>query len=476
MVNGNYYNIGNPYVRYGTTFKADSQAPLTKPIELVQNTIEEITDKFIQTADEDKNKKTRKKAIAVGSSVLVISTLVAMLNPRYSGKIIGQLKNLQQRTGSKVKTHRTDTLKKNFYQACQKFLDGTVKVAEFTNNINSAKDVGFKWLCAEPRTFSSMENKEAGNILRKVNSGIAKVLRKPYNWITNSFDNISKSTVKLNYKKAAKKMDSFEALAKEYSQKLPANKKAELEAKLQEVALFREYFSETNTLQRLANQEKTMTNLEEDFVKKCISYKRGYRNRFKKPAEHAWNNMSFWAQDIMQPKRAIVEKQGLEAVEKLAGKTGGNKGAYNEILELLQSSLSKEESAQIEKSMNKALKKLNKANYSECVEYFDKKRDLILGSAPTDVLTALVGLGLSGFAISTADSKEERESRLITGVFPVIAGLGASMTFTAMLISGVKSLLMGAATSVVLSGIGSFINRQILGNNQNITSKEAINA
>ena len=50
---------------------------------------------------------------------------------------------------------------------------------------------------------------------------------------------------------------------------------------------------------------------------------------------------------------------------------------------------------------------MRKANHSECVEYFDKKRDLMLGSAPTDVLTAVASLIASGVAIGVADTKED---------------------------------------------------------------------
>ena len=113
--------------------------------------------------------------------------------------------------------------------------------------------------------------------------------------------------------------------------------------------------------------------------------------------------------------------------------------------------------------MNKAGKKLRKANHSECVEYFDKKRDLVLGGAPTDIVTAVAGLGISGTAIATADSKEERISRALTGGFPIIAGIGASMAFTAMLFSGVQGLLLGAATSVGLSKLGSIADNFVTG-------------
>ena len=470
-----YYGLNN--FNNTTAFKAGqttSLAPLAKPIETVQTTIEEVTDTFVK-ADTEEKKKSKKAAIAAGSSVLVISALVALLNPRYSSKLIGRLKTLHHKTQAKVKTNRGDKLKENFYKISHNFIDGTLKVANFTNNINSAKDLGFKWLCAEPRTYSGMENKKTGKILRNINAGIAKVLKKPYNTITTWFDKIGQFTVRKNYHRAAKEMDSLETLMKDLSSKLPAGQKAEFETKLKEVSQLREYFSEQNLAKRFIEQENMMSNLEEDFVKKCIKYKRGYRNRFKKRSEHMWNNMTFWAQDILQPKREIVEKQGQEAVEKLTGKIGGEKGIYNELYDMLKPYLSPEENLNIEKMLKKSSKKLRSANQDECVNYFDKKRDLILGSAPTDILTAIIGLAGSGIAISTAKTKEERTSTAVAGAFPVVAGLGASMAFTAMLVSGVKSMMLGALTSVILSIGGSLADKYILGNNPK-KQQEVINA
>lgn len=456
----------------GNTFKADAKAPLAKPIEVVQNTIESVTDQLIPATDEEK-KKSHKTAIAVGSSVLVLSALVGILNPKYSSKLINQLKKWQSKSKAKIKTNRHDTLVKTFYEACNKLTGGTMKVLEFSNNINSAKDLAFKWLFANPRNFSGMENKKAGSILKKINAGIAKVTKKPYEAVTRWFDNIGRYTVKIGYRNASGKMDAYENIVKEYMQKLPANTRAELEAKLKDSAKMREFFSENNVIQRVNSQESLMTNLEDDFVKKCINYKHGYRNRFQKKSEHAWNNMTFWAQDIMKPKRDILEKQGQNAVEKITGRAGESKGIYDEINDIIKPHLTEAEYSRLEKSLTKAKKVLQKANHNECVEYFDKKRDLVLGSAATDVLTAILGLGLSGVAITTADTKEDRTTRLVTGVFPIVAGLGASMAFTAMLFSGVKSMLMGAGTSVILSIIGNFANNKILGNNQ--TENQEVN-
>ena len=88
---------------------------------------------------------------------------------------------------------------------------------------------------------------------------------------------------------------------------------------------------------------------------------------------------------------------------------------------------------------------------------------MILGSAPTDIVTAIGGLGFSGVLIATADTKEEKISNALTGAFPVIAGLGASMAFTAMLFSGVKGMIYGALASIGLSKLGSIIDKKVLG-------------
>ena len=64
--------------------------------------------------------------------------------------------------------------------------------------------------------------------------------------------------------------------------------------------------------------------------------------------------------------------------------------------------------------------------------------------------------------MAAADNKEERLSKTLTGVFPIVAGLGANIIFTAMLFSGVQGLLYGALTSIGLSKLGSILNKQFI--------------
>ena len=117
----------------------------------------------------------------------------------------------------------------------------------------------------------------------------------------------------------------------------------------------------------------------------------------------------------------------------------------------------------LEKEYKKLSKRLRKANKSETMDYFDKKRDLVLGSAPTDIVSSLFLIGLGGLAIGRADTKEDRISKAITTGAPALLGVGTSLTLTAMLFSGVKGMLLGGLTGVVFSKIGSTVDKRIFG-------------
>ena len=90
----------------------------------------------------------------------------------------------------------------------------------------------------------------------------------------------------------------------------------------------------------------------------------------------------------------------------------------------------------------------------------------MLGSAPTDVLTALASLTASGIAIGVADTKEDRLSRLISGALPVFAGLGVSTALTAMLFSGGKGMALGTGSGMVLSALGSGVSHKLFPKNK----------
>ena len=157
-----------------------------------------------------------------------------------------------------------------------------------------------------------------------------------------------------------------------------------------------------------------------------------------------------------------MEQDGLVAIDKLVGNGDAKKGLYKEALDILAPHLKNEEKTIVNDYIKNIDKKLKKVNHAECVEYFDKKRDLVLGGAPTDIVTGLGMVGLSGVAIGSAKTKEEKLSRAATVGFPAIAGVGTSLAMTAMLFSGVQGMIIGALAGVGLSKIGTSFDKHFI--------------
>ncbi len=471
---GLYNSINRPnnfsYVKFSST-SPNAPEIIAKPIEKVETVINNTVDSFVKEPVGDERKNSHSKAIAAGSTVLVLSAIIAMLNPRFSGKFVNKLRIWAHKASTGVQKNKNDFITSRFFKACEKFLKKTVDIFQFTNSMNASKDLGFKWLCKAEK-FNGVKNENTRKILKKCDSGFRKVMGNVHNGITNWFDGISKGTVYRKYRSADKKMNYVDDLINTYKTKLTPLEQKTLEAKLGEIKQAQKYFSKDRTAERLVMQEKSMSHLEKDFKNKLFD---GYLKKFKgfkSPGTFkqkmqynrklVQDNMSFWAEDILMPTRNTFEQEGKKAVSELMGDGNNVRGKYNEVIDMLSPHLTKEEKTLLNGSLRAAKKKLGKANHSECVEYFDKKRDLVLGGAPTDILTGIGAIGLSGIAVGTADSKEDRLSRALTLGFPAVAGIGASMTLTAMLFSGVQGMIYGSLASVGLSQIGSAADRVLV--------------
>ena len=310
-------------------------------------------------------------------------------------------------------------------------------------------------------------------------------MKKPHEMITKWGDQLARLTVRRKYASSVANMDKLDALIKQYSDKLPPEQKAIFEQKIREIAAQKEYFSESRLLSRLDEQEKIMGDLNGKIRKFFEKYTHTFRNKFVKSKTAYFNdNLSFWAQDMLKADKERIVKNGTEAVDVLFGNSKGSKGSYNEIFELISPYLNNEDKKALQKAIEQNHKKLRSANLSECSEYFDKKRDLVLGSAPTDIVTAIVGVTSGGLAIATADDKDSRISKTLTGIIPAVAGIGTSIALTSMLFSGTKGMLLGAAAGGVMSLAGSGINhvrlnaksKQLQAANENFNNMEVNNA
>ena len=451
--NYSLYN-SNKYLHPVFTSEKVEAGILTKPIETIQKTIETGVDTFVGQENDQKKKKTRTRAIIASSTVLVLGALTFGLNPTSSGKILSKLKNLQASLDLKIQRSKQDFLKSNMFKFFKKVSNKTEQGMHIYFNANSGKDIIFKDMCVNnnkkyPEFLT--KNETVHKIVKTLDDGFVKVFKKPHEKITEIFDKISRSTVKKNYSSASKRMDALEAFIKSYKEKLPADKQALVDKKLIDISKAREAFSDDKVLERLKNQEKLMGNLEKDIWNKIYNKKDGF----------AKNSTSFWAQEALTAQKTQVEKEGKEIVSKVIG-SKNEKGLYDDVISLFKDNLEPDEMKRLKTGLKDVTKKLKKAKHSECFEYFDKKRDLVLGGAPTDIVTAVTGMGLCGVAVSRAEKEKRWSTAFNTGV-PVLVGLGSSLAFSAMLYSGGVGLILGAVVGGITQIACGLITKHVLG-------------
>ena len=441
----------NPYSQSKFTpvsFKANEQGGLnivTKPIDKVENIVNNTVDTFVPESQNEEKKKSHKTAIRVGSTVLVLSAIVALLNPKFSSSLVNKLKTKSTKAANKAKVDNSFWGKWN--KAKEKLLKGLTNTIQILNNGNSVKDELFQKLCNKTSFTKKIHQK-----------------------ITQGFDKISRQTVYGKYKSVSKQMNTLDNIMQHYKSRLSATDKTLFEQKLAEIDKLQEYFSSAQIKNRLQNQETQMQNLEKDVAEKIIQAKDTIVGKIKgKPIDNEMkfkDTCSFWAEDALMKERNKIEQDGINIINSLVGDGKTQKGAYQEMVDLLAPHLNQEEKQAFEESIKNTEKLLRKANTTECIEYFDKKRDLVLGSAPTDVLTALASLVASGIAIGVADTKEDRLSRTISGALPVVAGLGVSTALTAMLFSGGKGMVLGTGSGMILSALGSSLSHRLFPKNK----------
>ena len=429
-------------------------------------------DKIARRVDEEKQKKHNKTAFAVGGSVLGLSILVMIFNPRISPKLIEKLRLLQTKSKHQLEESKDDFLKSKFYQAVTKIINGFGRATSVISNLNSVKDTYYKQLCTEEKTFFSINYLERRKRFAKYDKVFRKIMKKPHEVITKWGDSLAKITVDLGYKKAGRRMDKLELLIKKYIEKLPADKKSEVEKALAKISENRQYFSKEQLNLRFAEQENAMQKLNRDIRNKWNDYLHGYRNKYVNNREHFSDNLSFWAQDLMEADKARLSAENTKVLESLVGSRDGLKGEYGKIVETISSNINPEEKKSLEKAFANTARSLKKANNRECCDYFDKKRDLVLGSAPTDILSSSIFLLAGGVSLARANDKDKRISRLITGVLPVIAGVATNMILTTMLFSGAQAILLGAVTSIILSLTGSIIDKHRLAAKNKLPAEE----
>lgn len=162
---------------------------------------------------------------------------------------------------------------------------------------------------------------------------------------------------------------------------------------------------------------------------------------------------------IFDYKRDTVKQAGeyISELQEILSKN--SKGELQEILTIYKSFLPKNEYVKIRKNTNAAISKLDKAINTENDLFFDKLRDLSLGSGPTDALSLLGAIGGVGLGLTEAENKDERISALLKYGIPVVGSVATSIVMTVSLVAGFKSLVIGSLSGLIIGDAGMRLDK-----------------
>lgn len=152
--------------------------------------------------------------------------------------------------------------------------------------------------------------------------------------------------------------------------------------------------------------------------------------------------------------------------------TKSEKGELQELLTIYKALLPRNEYLKLRDTATKAVKSLDGAINTESNLFFDKLRDLSLGSAPTDVLSIVGSVGGVAAGLTMADNKDERVSALLKYGIPIVGSLGTTLVLNIGLVSGIKAMLLGLGSGTIINRVGTAVDKKRKEYNKDIEDKK----
>lgn len=403
--------------------------------------------KLPQNKEEKKNKST-KLGLSIATSALVLGFgVMAMMKGMPKG-VTKKVKNLQKVLEEKV-AHLSDEAKSSkmarFYQYSLKKAE---KASEYLNSLNNAttfKDILF------------------AKLMRKT-----KFTTKAAQKITGVFTRFSRKTVLNGYENAHSKFNRmYEVFGAADNKIMAANPervvtingqtltakewlKAINDKKLNMSQCFNAYFGKDAVNMRYHQTKKSMENLE----KKVWDLSLGdVMNNYKNKEVYD----TFLPEAILSGEKSTL-KNNVNWYRNIIAGSPEKAGHLDEIMNIYKELLSPKEFEKLKFVSDNAVKKLDKAVVLETDKFFDKLRDLELGSAPTDFLSMVTGLGTVGYGLTKAEDSDERISVSLKYGIPALGAIATSLYLGATLVSGGSALFWSTISGLLLNKAGCRID------------------
>ena len=397
-----------------------------------------------ETEKKVKEEKNHKLGITIAASALVLGFSVLALMRGLPKGLTGKTAELLRFLENKVTKFSDETKNSRAAKIYEYSLKKVKDISVYFNSVNNLttfKDIMF------------------GKLMNKT-----KVTSKASKKVTNLFEKFTRMTVKNGYEKAhygfTRLLDVFNAadnkiIARNLNEIITINGETKtakewltsLSAKKLNMKIKMDLnFGDNAITKRYKKVKKTMNGLEQKVLDAA---------KLNDPKNSVKNKElydTFLPQSILESDKTALKNE-VAALQKSL--LTGEKDSLKEIMDIYKHLLPPEEFQKLERYYNKAAKKLDKAVQLETDKFFDKLRDLTLGSAPTDVLSIVTGLGTVGIGLTKADDNNDRVSILLKYGIPALGAIATSLCLGAALISGGTALVLSMLSGLVLNKIGS---------------------
>ena len=399
-------------------------------------------------AAEDKEQHSHKLGITIATSAVLLGFgVLAIMKglPKGFTKKIENLKSVLEQRLDKFSDEAKSSKLANFY----KYLFGkTEKAAEYLNSINNA--CSFKDIL-----FAKLMNKT------KLTGKIAKK-------ITGMFERFSRKTVINGYSNARGRFERlYEVFGAADNKIIAANPEKVVtidgktltakewlkvinDKKLNMSQIFNSYFGKKAVQGRYKETKEVMSGLEDKVwdlsfgnVKDNIKNKELYD--------------TFLPEAILQKDKSLLQKK-VNWYKNIITGNAEREGHLDEIMKIYKELLSPEDFQKMERTAMAARTKLDRAVLLETDKFFDKLRDLQLGSAPTDFLSMVAGLATVGAGLTKAEDNDERISVSLKYGIPALSAIATSLYLGATLVSGGNALILSTLSGMLINKAGTEID------------------
>lgn len=224
----------------------------------------------------------------------------------------------------------------------------------------------------------------------------------------------------------------------------------------------------SNALQKAENaliNSDFATSQEISRLKKLI--KQGNKEKFSEIFNEKFSTIT----DKIKDKKAL---QYLDTAREIL--QDNTQGEFQHMLSIYKK-LAPNDYEKITKAINSSVKALDSSINIEGVQYFEKLRDLNIGSAPTDILSILGSSAYLTYALTNTKDNDEKYSLLLKQGIPVLTTLSVSLLCAARLIAGGKAMATGLLSGYVMKKGGDYadkIRKQYAENHNNKTTPKTV--